>query len=83
MGPLLKGYYARLHNLDELRQYAQEIVRFCREPIYFDDALLSGNEISVGPDSKVSGSSLTSSHNGINVTGTMYEASGGTLVAQP
>ena len=54
-------------------------MRFCREPIYFNGALISGNEISMGPVSKNSGSSLKSSHNGISVTGTMNEASGGTL----
>ena len=80
-GTIVEGILPTPAQLDELRQYAQEIVRFCREPIYFNDALISGNEISLGPDPKVSGSSLTSSHNGINVTGTMYEASGGTLAA--
>ena len=80
-GTIVEGILRTPAQLDELRQYAQEIVRFCREPIYFNDALISGNEISVGPDPKVSGSSLASSHNGINVTGTMYEASRGTLAA--
>ena len=80
-GTVVEGILSTPAQLDELRQYAREIVRFCREPIYFNGELISGDEISVGPDPKVSGSSLTSSHNGINVTGTIYEASGGTLFA--
>ena len=80
-GTIVEGILRAPAHTDELRQYAQEIVRFCREPIYFNGALISENEIGVGPDSKDSGSPLTSSHNGINITGTIFEASGGTLAA--
>ena len=80
-GTIVEGILSAPARLDELRQYAREIVRFCREPIWFNDVLISGDEISVGPEPKVTGSSSTWSHNGINVTGTIYEAGGNTLVA--
>ena len=78
-GTIVEGILSASAQLNELLQYAREIVRFCREPIYFNGVLISGEEISVGPEQRVPDSSQTWSHNGINVTGTIYEASGKTL----
>ena len=78
-GTIVEGILRAPAQLDELRQYAREIVRFCREPIYFNDSLISGDKISLGSEQKVSNSSQTCSQNGINVTGTIYEASDKTL----
>ncbi len=78
-GTIVEGILSAPAQLDELLQYAREIVRFCREPIYFNGRLISGDEISVGPELRVPDSSRTWSHNGVSVTGTIYEASGNTL----
>ena len=52
-GTIVEGILRAPAQLDELRQYAREIVRFCREPIYFNDSLISGDKISLGSEQKV------------------------------
>ena len=78
-GTIVEGILSAPAQLDELLQYAREIVRYCREPIYFNGRIISGDKISAGPEPRVPNSSRTWSHSGINVTGTIYEASGKTL----
>ena len=80
-GTIVKGILNAPAQLDQLLEYAKEIVRFCREPIYFNSSLISGDEISTGPEHKIQESSRTWSHNGVSVTGAIYEASGKTLAA--
>ena len=80
-GTIVKGILNAPAQLDQLLEYAKEIVRFCREPIYFNGSLISGDEISTGPEHKIQDSSRTWSHNGTSVTGAIYEASGKTLAA--
>ena len=80
-GTIVEGILPAPAQLDELLQYAREIVRFCREPIFFNGDLISGDESRVGPEGGLPNSSQTWSHSGINVTGTIYENSGKTLAA--
>ena len=80
-GTIVKGILNAPAQLDQLLEYAKEIVRFCREPIYFNGSLISGDEISTGPEHEIQDSSRTWSHNGVSVTGAIYEASGKTLAA--
>ena len=78
-GTIVEGILSAPAQLDELLQYAREIVRFCREPIYFNGGLISGDEVRVGPELRGPDSSRTWSHNGVSVTGSIYEANGKTL----
>ena len=78
-GTIVEGILNAPAQLDQLLKYAKEIVRFCREPIYFNGSLISGDEISTGPENRIPDSSRTWSQNGVSVTGAIYEASGKTL----
>ena len=78
-GTIVEGILDAPPELEQLLNYATEIVRFCREPIYFNRGLISGDEISAGPGQKTQDSSRTWSHNDVSVTGTIYEATGKTL----
>ena len=78
-GTIVEGILNAPAQLDQLLRYAKEIVRFCREPIYFNGELISGDQISARTDHRIPGTSRALSQNGVSVTGAFYETSGKTL----
>ena len=80
-GTIVEGNLAAPAEDDQLRKYIREIVRYCREPIYFNDSLISGEK----PDSQNQiDSSLTINtwlYDGIEIRGTLYRVDGQTLGA--
>ena len=80
-GTVVEGILAAPAEQDQLRQYIQEIVRYCREPIYFNDNLISGEE----PDSKSQlDSSVTTEtwlYDSMEIKGTLYKVDEQTLGA--
>ena len=78
-GTIVEGILHTPAEAEELRQYVHEIVKFCREPIYFDDQVISGEQLKPRPLLQSPGSSQTWSHNGISILGTLYETSGRVL----
>ena len=78
-GTIVEGMLRAPTEVDQLRQYIQDIVRFCREPIYFNGEQISGAQPNLGSLSKTSGLSHTWSHNGLKVSGKLYETDAKTL----
>ena len=84
-GTVVEGILEAPTPEDELRQYIQEIVRYCREPIYFNGNLIPGEQ----PSSHIQSHILTHtpvgsdkwSHNGIEITGVVYRIDDQTLGA--
>ena len=72
-GTIVEGILAGPVEEDQLRQYIHEVVRYCREPIYFNDSPISGEQ----PDSQIqihaSISANTWSHDGIEINGELYK----------
>lgn len=80
-GTIVEGILAAPAEEDQLRQYIQEIVRYCREPIYFDNNLISGEQ----PDSQskldLSGTTKTWLYDGMEIKGALYKVDEQTLGA--
>ena len=80
-GTIVEGILEAPVDEDQLCQYIQEIVRYCRELIYFNENLISGDR----PDSELeipaSVNSDTWSHNGIEITGKLFKVDSQTLGA--
>ena len=81
-GTIVEGILQRPADVGSLRQYIQEIVRYCGEPIYFNDDLISGDQPEAEFGTQRTSSSNVWSHDGIQVTGTLYEISDQTLGAK-
>ena len=80
-GTIVEGILEASVEEDQLRQYIQEIVRYCGEPIYFNDVLISGDGHGAEFQTSVSDSSHTWSHDGIEVTGKLHRIDDQTLGA--
>ena len=80
-GTIVEGILAAPADEEQLRQYIQEIVRYCREPIYFNNSLISGEQPDSQIQSHVLGSSNTWSHDDIEIKGKLYRIDGQTLGA--
>ena len=79
-GTIVEGVLRVPAEANELRQYVRDIVRFCREPIYFNGDLISGDQPTALSASHTSATSRTWTHNGIDVTGTLHETDAKTLI---
>ncbi len=80
-GTIVEGILEAPVEEEQLRQYIQEITRYCREPIYFNGNAISGET----PDSYIPTDTLvaphTWSHDGIEITGMLYKIADQTLGA--
>ena len=85
-GTIVEGILEAPTPEDELRQYIQEIVRYCREPIYFNGNLISGEQppshfqTHVQTDMQVGLDKW--SHDGIEITGVVDRVDDQTLGAR-
>ena len=72
-GTIVEGILEAPVEEKQLRQYIQEITRYCREPIYFNGNVISGeNPVSYIPTNTLV-DLHTWSHGGIEITGVMYK----------
>ena len=80
-GTIVEGILEAPVDKDQLCQYIQEIVRYCRELIYFNDNLISGDRPDTELEIPDSVHSDTWSHNGIEITGKLFRVDSQTLGA--
>lgn len=80
-GTIIEGILQKPTDVNGLRQYVQDIVRFCHEPIYFNGDLLSGQRTETVPLLQTTSSLQTWSHEDIEVAATIGEVPGKTLVS--
>ena len=80
-GTIVEGVLQVPADSDGLRQFIQEIVRYCRELIYFDGELISGSSADPELNGDAADNSQTWYQNGIQVTGKLYEINQQTLGA--
>ena len=80
-GTLVEGELEVPVDESQLRHYIQEIARYCREPIYFNGDLISGERVETEIETTVVVDSNTWSHNGIEIAGKLYTADKQTLGA--
>ena len=80
-GTIVEGILQTPADPAGLRQYIHEVVRYCREPIYFNDGLISGEATQTDVASRALVPSSTWSHDDVKVTGTMYLINDQTLGA--
>lgn len=71
-GTIVEGLLRTPADPVALRQYTQEIVRYCHELIYFNGELISGEEPRSEATDRVLAGSGTWSHDDVLVTGTLY-----------
>ena len=78
-GTIVEGILAAPAEEEQLRHYIREIVKYCREPIFFNDSPISGDQ----PDTDGRDYPLVCSGpwsaNGMELTGTVYRVDGHTL----
>ena len=80
-GTIVEGILQAPAEAYELRQYVHDIVKFCRELIYFNGDLISGDQpevLSAVHSPTMDGRWL---HNGVEVTGTLSETEAKILIA--
>ena len=80
-GTIVEGILTAPVEADQLRQYIEEIVRYCREPIYFNGVLISGDQPTSQHQVEASIDTRTWSHDGIEISGKMFRIDGQTLGA--
>ena len=80
-GTIVEGMLTAPVEADQLRQYIGEIVRYCREPIYFNGVLISGDQPTSQHQVEASIDTRTWSHDGIEISGKMFRIDGQTLGA--
>ena len=80
-GTIVEGKLTAPVDEKQLRQYIEEIVRYCREPIYFNDNLISGEQ--PGSQFQVPTSIVTQtwSYDGIEISGKLFRIDAQTLGA--
>ena len=86
-GTIVEGILDVPTEEEELRRYIQEIVRYCHEPIYFNDTLISGEQPSASQSqgdivSQTLQDSNGWSYNGIDLSGMVYKIDDQTLGAK-
>ena len=79
-GTIVEGILHSRAEADGLQRYVHDIARFCREEIYFNGDLISGERPGNEALPRASDSSQTWSYNGIEVTGAIHETKDKTLV---
>ena len=80
-GTIVNGILAASPEEIQLRQYIEEIVRYCREPIYFNDNLISGEQPNSHFQTHESVNSQTWSYDGIEISGKLFRTDEQTLGA--
>ena len=80
-GTLVEGILDEPADEDQLRQYIEEIVRFCREPIYFNNNLISSDQPELEHNALDNVDSKRWSHDDIEITGKLYRIDEQTLGA--
>ena len=78
-GTIVEGVLQVPADTDGLRQFIQEIVRYCREPIYFNGQLISGSSADPELTGDASDNSQTWYQDDIQVTGRLYKINEQTL----
>ena len=71
-GTIVEGILTASADENQLHQYIQEIVRYCREPIYFNDNLISGEQPDSHIQTQTSVKSQTWSLDGIEIKGKLF-----------
>ena len=71
-GTIVEGILTASAEETQLRQYIQEIVRYCHEPIYFNDNLISGEQPDSHLQTQTSVNSQIWSHDGIEIKGKLF-----------
>lgn len=80
-GTLVEGILDAPADENQLRQYIQEIVRFCREPIYFNSDLISSDQPELESNIPDDIASESWSHDDIEIIGNLYQNEDQTLGA--
>ena len=80
-GTIVEGILTAPVEENHLRQYIEEIVRYCREPIYFNDNLISGEQPDSQHQVQESTDTQTWSHDGIEISGILFRIDEQTLGA--
>ena len=78
-GTIVEGILADVADENQLLQYIQEIVRYCREPVYFNEDLISGEQPDSHIQTQTSVTSQTWSHDGIEIKGKLFRIDEQTL----
>ena len=85
-GTIVRGHLKASPNVDELRAYISDFVKYAREHVYFDKILVSRNPFSVpvsaARDRKaLDGGTQSWQHGNVVVSGRLYSSPGGVLTA--
>ena len=80
-GTIVEGILTASTEENQLRQYIEEIVRYCREPIYFNDNLISGEQPDSHIQTQTSVNSETWAYDGIEISGKLFRIDEQTLGA--
>ena len=80
-GTIVEGMLTVPVEENQLRQYIEEIVRYCREPIYFNDNLISGEQSDSQRQLQASTDTQTWSDSGIEISGKLFRIDEQTLGA--
>ena len=80
-GTLVEGMLDNPADENQLRQYIQEIVRYCREPIYFNNDLISSDQPELENNIPDDIASESWSHDDIEIIGKLYQSDDQTLGA--
>ena len=80
-GTIVEGILTAPAEENQLRQYIEEIVKYCREPIYFNDDLISGEQPDSLIQTQTSVNSETWTYDGIEITGKLFRIDEQTLGA--
>ena len=80
-GTIVEGILAAPAQEDQLRQYIQEIVRYCRELIFFNDSLISGQQPDLQNQLDSSETTNTWLYDSMEIEGTLYSVDEQTLEA--
>ena len=71
-GTIVVGVLTAPAEENHLRQYIEEIVRYCREPIYFNDKLISGKKPGTQHQFQADTDTQTWAYDGIEISGKLF-----------
>ncbi|MCY3690773.1 MAG: ATP-binding protein [Chloroflexota bacterium] len=80
-GTIVEGVLTGPVQGNQLRQYIEEIVRYCREPIYFNDNLISGEQPGAQYEMQASTDTQTWAYEGVEISGKLFKIDHQTLGA--
>ena len=72
-GTIVEGVLTSPVEENLLRQYIEEIVRYCRESIYFNDNLISGEQPGAQHQIQASTDTQTWAYDGIEISGKLFK----------